>query len=74
MRYLVVPDIMRLIFWRRVSVGESLFINFFGAVPCNHVGAMSGSIGTLVELLTVEAQNYGSDDCIGMKVRCFYEA
>jgi AT-rich interactive domain-containing protein 2 len=64
-RYLTIHDIMLLIYTL-----ESLYsLSSLGSPSCNAIVRAQGSIHTLVALLTVEAQSYGPEACIGMKVR-----
>ncbi|KAF2355528.1 Armadillo-type fold [Trinorchestia longiramus] len=63
-RYLTIHDIMLLIYTL-----ESLYsLSSLGSASCNAIVRAQGSIHTLVALLTVEAQSYGPEACIGMKV------
>ena len=41
----------------------------FGVQACNALVRCTGVVHTLVSLVTVEAQSYGAEACIGMKVR-----
>ena len=62
--YLAIHDIMLLIYTL-----ESLYsLSSLGTPSCNSIVRSKGSIHTLVSLLTVEAQSYGPEACIGMKV------
>ena len=43
-------------------------LSSMGADSCNNIIRAKGCVQTLVSLLTVEAQSYGPEACIGMKV------
>ncbi|XP_038119078.1 AT-rich interactive domain-containing protein 2 isoform X4 [Culex quinquefasciatus] len=63
-RYLSLSDIMLLLYtleciYSLTSMGEK---------PCNSIMHVTGIIDTLVSLVTVEAQSYGPDACILMRV------
>lgn len=63
-RYLTIHDIMLLIYTL-----ECLYsLSSLGTPACNAIVRAKGSIHTLISLLTVEAQSYGPEACIGMKV------
>ncbi|KAK7084791.1 AT-rich interactive domain-containing protein 2 [Halocaridina rubra] len=63
-RYLTIHDIMLLIYTL-----ECLYsLSSLGTPACNAIVRARGSIHTLISLLTVEAQSYGPEACIGMKV------
>ncbi|XP_053634767.2 AT-rich interactive domain-containing protein 2 isoform X3 [Cherax quadricarinatus] len=63
-RYLTIHDIMLLIYTL-----ECLYsLSSLGTQACNAIVRATGSIHTLISLLTVEAQSYGPEACIGMKV------
>ena len=52
---------------------ESLYsLSSLGTPSCNSIVRAKGSIHTLVSLLTVEAQSYGPEACIGMKVSMIF--
>ncbi|KAK3881656.1 hypothetical protein Pcinc_013904 [Petrolisthes cinctipes] len=62
-RYLTIHDIMLLIYTL-----ECLYsLSSLGTPACNAIVRAKGSIHTLISLLTVEAQSYGPEACIGMK-------
>ncbi|CAL4194901.1 unnamed protein product [Meganyctiphanes norvegica] len=62
--YLTIHDIMLLIYTL-----ECLYsLSSLGTPLCNNIVRATGSIHTLISLLTVEAQSYGPEACIGMKV------
>lgn len=62
--YLTIHDIMLLIYTL-----ECLYsLSSLGSPLCNNIVHATGSIHTLISLLTVEAQSYGPEACIGMKV------
>ncbi|KAB7501230.1 AT-rich interactive domain-containing protein 2, partial [Armadillidium nasatum] len=63
-RYLTIHDIMLLIYTL-----ECLYsLSSMGSSSCNAIVRAKGSVQTLISLLTVEAQSYGPEACIGMKV------
>ncbi|XP_050715559.1 AT-rich interactive domain-containing protein 2-like isoform X6 [Eriocheir sinensis] len=66
-RYLTIHDIMLLIYTL-----ECLYsLSSLGTPACNAIVRAKGSIHTLISLLTVEAQSYGPEACIGMKVHIY---
>ncbi|KAG0703709.1 hypothetical protein GWK47_002767 [Chionoecetes opilio] len=68
-RYLTIHDIMLLIYTL-----ECLYsLSSLGTPACNAIVRAKGSIHTLISLLTVEAQSYGPEACIGMKASIVVE-
>lgn len=47
-------------------------LSSLGTPACNAIVRAKGSIHTLISLLTVEAQSYGPEACIGMKVSVWF--
>ncbi|XP_037913494.1 AT-rich interactive domain-containing protein 2 isoform X3 [Hermetia illucens] len=62
--FLALNDIMLLLYTLECLYG----LSSLGPRPCNSIIQVKGIVDTLVSLITVEAQSYGPDGCILMRV------